>query len=142
MNRTEVLLCKEISDVTTELIGFNLSIDQNFPSLRNNDDCQVIDWGKAENLSVVFKNIDYMTIYDELERDRNYNIKMIDGALIQLMYKVKQNLMISHRLAFFPNPRLENFQNDRKEAALAETAALLVLRKKAQAINSGVRQLF
>lgn len=37
---------------------------------------------------------------------------MIDGALIQIMYKFHENSLQSHRLAFFPSPYLEEFQNN------------------------------
>ena len=41
-----------------------------------------------------------------------YNIKMIDGALIQMQYRFNGNSIESHRLAFFPSPNLDIFQND------------------------------
>ncbi|UFJ41362.1 DUF2290 domain-containing protein [Brevibacillus humidisoli] len=116
MSSISQLLYTEVMDVTTLLISFNLSIDQNFPSNREIVDkgtvFEVIDWGKTDTLSIVFKNVEYKVIYDELNNGRNFNIKMIDGALIQLMYKAKRNEIVSHRLAFFPNPYLEKFQND------------------------------
>lgn len=105
-------LLKEINQITLDLIMYGLSVDQKFPSNRQIGSEIAIDWGEHDNLSVVFKDIDYRILYDELERDRNYNIKMIDGALLQLMYTVNDNHIISHRLAFFPCPYLEKFQND------------------------------
>ena len=39
-------------------------------------------------------------------------MKMPDGALIQMMYRYSQNALQSHRLAFFPSPYLEEFQNN------------------------------
>lgn len=37
---------------------------------------------------------------------------MIDGALINLLYRFKNNDIIAHRLSFFPAPNLEVFQNE------------------------------
>ncbi len=37
---------------------------------------------------------------------------MLDGALIQMSYRVKNDLVETHRLAFFPSPYLEGFQNE------------------------------
>jgi len=37
---------------------------------------------------------------------------MIDGALIQLMYNFEGNELKKYRLAFFPSPNLEEFQNN------------------------------
>ncbi len=39
-------------------------------------------------------------------------MKMIDGALIQMMYRFKDNILQNHRLAFFPSPYLDEFQNN------------------------------
>jgi len=103
---------REIVEITSQLIDFNLSVDQNFPSSRQVGNEHLIDWGTNNNLSIVFKNINYHDIYDELETDRNYSIKMIDGALVQIMYTIINNQVVSHRLAFFPNPYLEKYQND------------------------------
>ncbi|MBE7682209.1 DUF2290 domain-containing protein [Paenibacillus sp. P13VS] len=106
------LLLKDIERITTELISHGLSVDQRFPSNRELNSNTLIDWGKHVELSIVFKDIDYRILYDELERERNYNIKLVDGALLQMMYTVSNNRIVKHRLAFFPCPYLEKFQND------------------------------
>lgn len=41
-----------------------------------------------------------------------YNFKLIDGAIVQMMYTFNCNNLKSHRLAFFPYPRLEEYQNN------------------------------
>ena len=38
-------------------------------------------------------------------------MKMADGALIQMTYAFKREHLEQHRLAFFPSPSLEMFQN-------------------------------
>ena len=43
---------------------------------------------------------------------RAYNVKMLDGALIQMMYVFSEGQVKRHRLAFFPAPHLEEFQNN------------------------------
>jgi hypothetical protein len=65
-----------------------------------------------QDLSIVLKNIDYPLVYEELDKGENYNIKMVDGALIQLLYTYENSTLISHRLAFFPSPFLHDFQNE------------------------------
>ncbi|MEQ1560476.1 MAG: DUF2290 domain-containing protein [Methyloglobulus sp.] len=37
---------------------------------------------------------------------------MLDGALIQMLYSYRDNKLVFHRLAFFPAPNLESFQNE------------------------------
>jgi hypothetical protein len=106
-------LYQEINDITQKLISIGLSDKQNFPSCtQTGKGSYKIAYSKMQDLSIVLKNVDYKEMYEELDRNDNYNIKMIDGALIQLMYTYENFSLISHRLAFFPSPFLENFQND------------------------------
>ena len=37
---------------------------------------------------------------------------MLDGGLIQMMYEFSNETLQRHRLAFFPSPHLEEFQNN------------------------------
>jgi len=104
---------KEIKEITQKLILIGLSDKQNFPSsTQTGKGSYTIAYSGMQDLSIVLKNVDYKEMYEELDRNDNYNIKMIDGALIQLMYTYENYSLISHRLAFFPSPFLENFQND------------------------------
>lgn len=42
----------------------------------------------------------------------SYNMRMLDGALIHMMYRFRNNQLEAHRLAFFPSPFLGEFQNN------------------------------
>jgi hypothetical protein len=106
------LVTQSMFKITSQLIGNGLSVEQNFPSEIKEKDITYISWGDTTNLSIVLKNIEYQDIYNELLRNNNYNIKLIDGALIQMMYTFKAKDLISHRLGFFPSPNLETYQND------------------------------
>lgn len=64
------------------------------------------------DISLAMKDAPYTEIYRKLDETKNYNIKMIDGALIQMLYDYHRNQLLSHRLAFFPAPNLESFQNE------------------------------
>ena len=103
----------EINTLTKELISIGLSVEQKFPSCRaTGKDSHVIEYSGMQNLSTVLKNVEYIEIYKELDKNEDYNIKMIDGALIQLLYIYEKSELISHRLAFFPSPFLYEFQNE------------------------------
>lgn len=102
------LILKQINQITSKLIEVGLSVQQNFPSLKD----QAIYISGNQDLSVALKNISYSEIYEILEKEKNYNIKMIDGALIQLMYLFDGDVLKKYRLAFFPSPNLEEFQNN------------------------------
>ena len=98
----------QINTITSSLISVGLSVEQNFPSLK---DESIYISGK-QDLSIALKNIAYKEIYTVLDKEKNYNIKMIDGALIQFMYLFDNDELVKYRLAFFPSPSLEEFQNN------------------------------
>ena len=98
----------QINTITASLIKVGLSVEQNFPSIK---DESIYISGK-QDLSIALKNIAYKEIYEVLEKEKNYNIKMIDGALIQFMYMFDNEELLKYRLAFFPSPSLEEFQNN------------------------------
>ena len=102
------IIYTQIQKITAKLIEVNLSVEQNFPSNQNG----VISYTGIHDISIAIKDLAYEEIYQQLEETKNYNIKMIDGALIQLLYDYQHGKLISHRLAFFPSPSLESFQNE------------------------------
>lgn len=103
----------QIHTITQKLIVVGLSARQKFPSCNCiGRDSYEIAYPGMRDLSVVLKNIEYAEVYQELDNSENYNIKMIDGALIQLLYTYKGSILSSHRLAFFPSPLLHNFENE------------------------------
>jgi hypothetical protein len=103
----------QIQKITEKLIKVGLSVSQKYPSLNENgkDSCEIAYSG-MQDFSIALKNIEYTEIYNELNNNKNFNIKMIDGALIQFLYTYKDAKLISHRLAFFPSPFLYEFQNE------------------------------
>ncbi len=103
----------QIKKLTSDLITLSLCNAQNFPIIRNIPGrLTEVTYSNECNLNVVLKNQDYKEIYDELNRLNAFNLKMLDGALIQLMYIFDEYNLKKHRLAFFPSPYLYKFQND------------------------------
>lgn len=105
-------LTKEILGLTTYLIELGISSEQNYPSQKEVNGYTEIEWSNRKDLSIALKNTNYNIIYDEMEKNKNFNVKLLDGALIQMMYRFKGNELVSHRLAFYPSPYLEDYQND------------------------------
>jgi hypothetical protein len=104
---------RQITKLTEVLVGLSLCDHQNFPAIHNlqHGYCE-IGISNHTNLSYALKNISYHKIYAELERTQTYNLKMLDGALVQMVYCFRNDIIESHRLAFFPSPTLEEFQNN------------------------------
>ncbi|HAY3543062.1 TPA: DUF2290 domain-containing protein [Elizabethkingia anophelis] len=106
----------DINKLTSILIEMGLSSEQNFPSEIDN---YLYISGNFDH-SIALKNIDYKDIYNVLNEQKNFNCKLIDGALIQLMYSFNaHNDLIKHRLCYFPSPYLlaydeyyELYEND------------------------------
>jgi hypothetical protein len=102
----------QIESLTADLIEIGLCNHQNFPSLRTQGGFAEIAIPGVTTLSLVLKNIPYPEIYSELRDSQSYNLRMVDGALIQMMYRFVDGEVNSHRLAFFPSPDLAEFQNN------------------------------
>jgi len=107
------VILREIDVITTTLIRLGLTDQQNYPSciITGKDQFQ-IGPSSGKDLSVVLKNVEYSDIYTVLDEDKNFILKMLDGALIQFMYCYEESRLTYHRLAFFPSPFLEHFQNE------------------------------
>ena len=101
---------RELKKVTQELIRCGLAEEYNFPVIHQMD----IVWEKYQDISLYLKNMEYVTIYNEMEKSHNYNIKLPDGGIIQLMYRFNRRgtELLSHRLGYYPSPSYEIYQND------------------------------
>lgn len=103
---------KQIQQLTIDMIESGLCDAQNFPSSQQSTGgITEIGISTAEH-SIFLKNISYGEMYAELLCRKHYNLKMIDGALITLLYRFRNEELIAHRLSFFPAPNLEVFQNE------------------------------
>jgi hypothetical protein len=107
-------LIKQMNKITYDLIGISLANDTNSASF--NSRTKELAWtgNDSIDISFVLKSESYEDIYRECLKRRAYNICFIDGALIQIMYRLdKRNKnIIAHRLAYLPNPNIELFSNN------------------------------
>lgn len=109
------MVYNQISQLTSDLVGTALCNDQNFPVQRGPswDNCRI----EISNVDVsaALKSKPYRELFYEMERARSFNLKLLDGALVQLQYKFERNSLVGHRLGFFPNPDLVDFQGNSEE---------------------------
>ena len=104
---------QQVVRLTADLVGLSVCNHQNFPSLRNlGRGIREVGLGVKSDLSIALKNVAYRDVYDELGRMNTDNLRTLDGALIQMMYRFNNEAIETHRLAFFPSPYLEEFQNN------------------------------
>lgn len=111
-NKAAIIKC-DVDELLASLIEVGIVVDQNFPVLRPvaNRGWEVTFEG-AEHVSIAMGNIDYGEIYKALSEGRSYTAKLIDGGLLQLMYRFEDKRLIQHRLAYYPSPDLPLFNED------------------------------
>ncbi len=103
----------EVNKLITHLVRIGLANDQNFSILRAlGANRTEVTFKSADYLSFELKNHSYTTIYDVLKKERAYTVLLPDGAMLQLNYQFLGDELAKHRLAFWPSPHLEHFQND------------------------------
>lgn len=101
----------QIRKLTINLISAGICEAQNFPSTRAYPD-GIIEIGvSSSDNSIFLKSIPYSEMYQLALETKSFNLKMIDGALISLLYRFQGDRLVAHRLSFLPAPMLEPFQN-------------------------------
>jgi len=105
------IIKSDLDRLLLSLIEQGISDDQNFPILRPAPkNIYEVTFQGAGYVSIAMSNIDYAKIYNELLNKRSYTAKLIDGGLLQLMYRFEGESLIHHRLAYYPSPKLRPFQ--------------------------------
>lgn len=121
---------KEIDSIIHVLVNNGMSVYQQYPIIKSyNGGIKKLEWNELTNLSISLKNMDYNVIYSEIDRNKDYTLKLIDGNIIQMLYTFKNDKLYSHRLAMFPSPDLEFFQNHPEVYENDEIYADIVERK-------------
>lgn len=102
-----------IQEITAHLIAAGMCDEQNFASeIQSKGETQITFDGFSD-VSIALKNVNYAEIYEYLLTHRQFNFRMLDGGLIQIMYCFdNKKELIKHRLCYFPSPTFEAFQND------------------------------
>lgn len=104
---------KQINKLVSNLVENGLIDDQNFAFQRTaRNGHKEITFKGAEHIHKALRNKPYKEIYQHLADNCAYNAKMLDGALLQMMYIFDGDTLQRHRLAFFSAPHLEEFQNN------------------------------
>jgi hypothetical protein len=110
----------QLEALTGNLIEAGLCTDQNFPILERWGGVAEVHFGRAVDLAVTLKNIPYADAYARLRSSRAFNMCLIDGAMVQALYRFSEGRLVRHRLAFFPSPDLLEYQNNSEVYELDE----------------------
>lgn len=106
---TPTATLRQINEAISLLIQEGLAAHQNYPAEKLIDGVLHIGISGSPELSISLKTIPYKEVYHGLLAAGAYHLKLIDGALIQMLYTFSQGVLASHRLAFFPSPTLETY---------------------------------
>jgi len=125
MNPSETI--SQIQKIITKLIEYGMSSQQNYPVFKSKGGKTVeIGIEGSPSLSISMKDVPYSEIYEALDKQGAFHIRMIDGALVQMCYSFSRNKVTSHRLCVFPAPYLESFDADPDSYANDEIYADIV----------------
>lgn len=105
-------IVKQINQIIYCLVETGICDKFNSPSVQKSGKQTIISWSGYTDLSICLKNVDYDVIYDELNNNNQFSLKLVDGMLIHLLYTIEDDVIVSHRLASFPSRKLELFEND------------------------------
>ena len=129
MALTPKILKEDIDGLISELIGCGLCDDSNFSSIRSFVGGASVTFSGAEHVYIALDDIEYTDIYHELADKRSYNMKLVDGALVQMMYRVQDDRLLQHRLAFYPSPTLLPFRDD-PESYMGDELFMEIVRRR------------
>ncbi|MCY4232879.1 MAG: DUF2290 domain-containing protein, partial [Bacteroidetes bacterium] len=105
-------IVNEINSIISHLTRNDLVDDQNFAYFTSRRGTTQILFRGSEYLSGALKKRDYFELYRLMTTRRVYNIKMLDGGLIQMNYEFVETSLKRHRLAFYPSPTLDEFSTN------------------------------
>lgn len=123
------LIKKDLDAIIASLIEQGIGDDSNFSVLRRSGVSWEVTFDGAEHVSIALSDIEYKDIHREFSDKRSYNVKFLDGGLIQLMYRFDANRLIQHRLAYYPSPSLQPFRED-PEAYLRDDLYLDIVSRR------------
>lgn len=104
----------ELDKVVSLLIKHGFADSYNFTSVRRIAGGDIaVEYDGKEDISIALKDLSYSDSYTELLKRKQYTLKLLDGAIIQLMYRFDSNCgLLKHRLCFMPSPFNDEFQNE------------------------------
>lgn len=103
---------QEIVMLTSKVIAIGISERENSPCIHIDGSFTDIGISGVKDISLALKNMCYEELYHAMHEEKFYNFKFPDGGLVQLLYRFENNEIKKHRLAYFPSPSFESFQNE------------------------------
>jgi hypothetical protein len=109
---TAAAVKRQIETLTINLIEASMVDDQNLPVLRTLPDHRTEVTYPNARMVDVFADRPYEDTYDDTLAERSYNLRLLDGGLVQMSYEFHRDDLLVARLCFLPSPNLRSFQNE------------------------------
>lgn len=102
---------REVNAVVGHLTRLGFADGSRFAIRRTAQGIEQVTFERSSEFSVAMRDVPYTEIYRVLVDQSAYNVRMLDGGLLQMGYYFKQRQLWKHRLAFFPSPDTSTFQD-------------------------------
>ena len=112
----------EVRGLTVHLVESAIIRDYYWPTTRRNRSMSTVSFDNDQYVAEAMKLDTYTYIYTHLADRRAYNLMMLDGALVQFMYRFDRRSLAGHRLAYLPVPdarQLHDVFGDSRDGHLA-----------------------
>ena len=104
---------KEIQAITGFLVREGVADDQNSPVARKSRTGEIsIEFAGMLPVAQSLKSMPYVELYQMHNDARSYNLKMLDGGLVQILYRFQNKSLTGSILSYLPSPELGEYQND------------------------------
>jgi len=101
----------QLETVFIRAIETGVAVQQNFPRSGSSNGQKSL--GNLDGSAIALKNASYRDIYAELEKNKQFHIKLPDGGLLVYQYTFdNEDKIIKNRLGFFPSPNLPTFEEN------------------------------
>ena len=97
-------IAAEIRGLIVHLVGSAITRDYYWPTTRRTRSMSTVSFDNDQYVADAMKLDTYKHVYTHLADRHAYNLMMLDGALVQFMYRFERRSLAGHRLAYMPAP--------------------------------------
>lgn len=105
---------REINEIIPVVVASGLADDQNLAyEERTGPSCYRVRYYGDEVLGAALRDRPYEATYELLRDSRSYNLLMLDGAMIQMVYEFAMTIFCATDLRFSCHPPCSSFRTNR-----------------------------
>lgn len=104
---------QEIENLTSLLIEEGIAESFNPPIIVKDGGVTDVVFQNGKDISVALKSLPYADIHAEMIGRKMFNFRFADDAFVQMSYRFEAGGgLLKHRLAYYPSPTFEPYQNE------------------------------